>query len=157
MKTPGTEFHKARRSRKPEQGFSLFELLVVLAILALIIGLVAPRVIGYLGRSKTQTASIQLEYIHAALDLFLLDIGRYPTEEEGLKVLVKNEPGLDGWNGPYLKSKTVPEDPWGRPFRYRLDDGGQTPVVYSLGADNQEGGEGENRDIGLNTAGPPTG
>lgn len=142
------------KDRRREHGFSLFELLVVLAILALIMGLVAPRVIGYLSRSKTQTASIQLDYIKSALDLFLLDMGRYPSEEEGLKVLVTSAPHLENWNGPYLKDKTVPDDPWGRPFRYRLSGDGREPLVYSLGADDQEGGEGENRDIGLEGARP---
>lgn len=140
---------RASRSRRREAGFSLFELLVVLAILALIMGLVAPRVIGYLGRGKAQTTGLQLEYIHAALDLFLLDIGRYPTEEEGLRVLVSNEGNLDNWNGPYLKKKSMPEDGWGRPFRYKPGADGETPTVYSLGADNEPGGDGENRDIGL--------
>lgn len=143
------------RGRRGESGFSLFELLVVLAILAMIIGLVAPRVINYLGRSKSQTASIQIDYIRSALDLFLLDMGRYPTEEEGLKILVSNDGSLQAWNGPYLKAKAVPEDPWGRPFRYRLGGNGQEPTVYSFGADDEEGGEGENRDIGLDSESPP--
>jgi len=125
------------------------ELLVVLAILALIIGLVAPRVIGYLSSSKTKTATIQVNYIKAALDLFLLDVGRYPTEDEGLKVLVTNDGKLENWNGPYLDKKNVPEDPWGQPFRYKPGSNGQQPEVFSLGADNEEGGEGENQDVGL--------
>lgn len=137
-----------RDAHAAEHGFSLMELLVVLVILALLMGLVAPRVIGYLSRAKDQTAQAQIQMIDAALDMMLIDLGRYPTQEEGLKLLVENPGDVAGWAGPYLKKGKLPDDPWGRPYLMRLEESGEV-TVYSLGADGAEGGEGDDKDIGF--------
>ncbi len=131
----------------PAAGFTLIELLVVLVILGLLVGLVGPRVVNYLGGAKTDTAKLQIEHISAALDLFLLDVGRYPTQEEGLAALGDSSTGVKNWNGPYLKKKSVPNDPWDNPYHYRIPGGDGPYDLYSLGADNADGGEGENQDI----------
>jgi len=138
----------ANRATKWTRGYSLVELLVVLVILALLVGLVAPRVISYLGRARSQTADVQVVSFESALDLLLIDVGRYPSEEEGLATLMQNIADMPGWSGPYLKSDELPTDPWGRTYRYSLAGDGQAVRVFSLGADDAEGGEGENRDIG---------
>ena len=137
------------RSARGQAGFSLMELLVALVILALIMGVVAPRVIGYLSRAKSQTAGVQIENIEASLDMFLLDVGRYPTEEEGLAVLIEPKSSVAGWAGPYLDEDDVPLDPWGQPYHYELVPGQMKARIYSYGLDNAEGGTGEDADIGL--------
>lgn len=130
-----------------EAGFTLVELLVVLVILVLLASLVAPRVVGYLGSSRTKAAKVQVQSLSTALELYKIDMGRYPTTIEGLKALVEGPPGTSSWNGPYLAKKEVPNDPWGRPFNYR-SPGQQIPYeIVSLGADNQPGGTGEDEDI----------
>lgn len=137
------------RSASAQAGFSLMELLVALVILALIMGVVGPRVVGYLSRAKSQTADVQIENIKASLDMFLLDVGRYPTEEEGLAALIEPKSTAAGWAGPYMDEETVPTDPWGQPYHYEVVRGSMTPKVYSFGRDNAEGGEGEDADIGI--------
>lgn len=133
-----------RRSR----GFTLIELLVVLVILGLLAGLVGPQVMKYVGESKTKTAAVQIQDLAAALDLYKLDVGRYPTSAEGLEALVRKPAGGERWNGPYLRKQEVPKDPWGRDYHYRSPgDYGQFDV-FTLGADGREGGEGENADVG---------
>lgn len=132
--------------RRSEAGFTLIELLVVLVILGLLVGLVGPQVIGYLSSAKSDTAKVQVEQLNSALELFLLDVGRYPSEAEGLDALVERPQGIERWNGPYLRKGDVPLDPWGNPYRYTIDDG--SVRIYSFGADNAEGGDGENRDVG---------
>jgi general secretion pathway protein G len=124
-------FSQTRR----EAGFTLIELLVVLAILGLLISVVAPQVIRYLGRAKVSTASYEVKNIGTALDLFMIDVGRYPTQEEGLGALVAN-PGIPRWEGPYLKAKGVPVDAWGHPYQYRIPGtDGRDYDLYSLGPD----------------------
>ena len=138
----------SRPGRRPGQaGFTLVELLVVLVILVLLASLVGPRVIGYLGSSRTKAAKVQIESLSSALELFKLDAGRYPSTSEGLKALVEAPSGVGAWNGPYLTKRDVPNDPWGRPYTYRSP--GQTGPfdIISLGADNQAGGTGENEDV----------
>lgn len=137
-----------RRDRKTEHGYSLVELLVVLVILALLVGLVAPRVIGYLGRARSQTAEVQIKSLETSLDMFLVDTGRYPTPEEGLDALLRNNGDILGWSGPYLQDETVPLDPWGRAYHYTLSENGQGVRVFTLGADGADGGDGENADVG---------
>jgi general secretion pathway protein G len=133
--------------RRAEAGFTLIELLVVLVILVLLAGLVAPRVIGYLGSSRTKAAKVQVQSLATALELFKVDTGRYPSTGEGLKALVEAPPGTAVWNGPYLAKKDVPTDPWGRPYAYRSPGEHGAFDILSLGADNQRGGTGENEDI----------
>ena len=141
---------KAPRSVSDEEddkGYTLTELLVVLVILSLLIGVVGARVIGYIGTAKTDTAQIQIEQVKTALDLFLIDNGRYPTTQEGLKALVEAPAGLVRWQGPYVDAADIPRDPWGNPYVYALRSDGKVSL-RSLGADKTEGGEGENADIG---------
>jgi general secretion pathway protein G len=125
-----------RQSRtRRSAGFTLIELLVVLAILGLLISVVAPQVIRYLGRAKVDTANYETRNIEMALDLFMIDTGRYPTQQEGLQALVTN-PGIGKWEGPYLKTRAVPVDPWGQPYQYRMPGtDGRTYDLYTLGPD----------------------
>jgi len=146
------EFGAARsrrdqRKRSREAGFTLVELLVVMVILVLLASLVAPRVIGYLGSSRTKTTRIQIESLATALELYKLDVGRYPSQSEGLDALVRRPANVANWNGPYLKKDQVPLDAWGRPYLYRHPGERGEFDIYSLGADGREGGEGENQDV----------
>lgn len=121
-------------------GFTLVEMLVVLAIIGSIVGLVGPRVLNYLSDSKVKTAQIQMENLGSALDLFYLDAGRYPTTEEGLGALVQRPAGVSSWSGPYLKTTNVPKDPWGHGYLYRSPGQNGPYDVGSLGPDGREGG-----------------
>lgn len=133
--------------RSHEAGFTLIELLVVMTILVLLASLVAPRVMGYLGSSRTKAAKVQIESLSTSLELFKLDTGRYPNAREGLNALVQQPSDVKAWNGPYLKTDKVPLDPWGQPYHYRFP-GQRAPFdIYSLGADNRDGGEGEDQDV----------
>lgn len=136
------------KKQKRDQGFSLMELLVALVILALIVGLVAPQVLGYLGRAKSQTADVQINNIKSALSLYLVDMGHYPTPSEGLDALVKAPAGAAMWRGPYMTDGNLPADPWGFPYRYELSSDGAKPRIFSLGSDDAPGGEGEAADVG---------
>jgi general secretion pathway protein G len=130
-----------------ENGFTLIELLVVLVILGLLAGLVGPQVLRYLGGAKSDTAKLQIEELGAGLDLYHLETGNYPTTEEGLGALVEQPVGASNWNGPYLKKKTLPKDPWGNDYHYRSPGENGMYDLYSLGQDNMEGGEGDAADI----------
>jgi general secretion pathway protein G len=136
-----------RTGRRRFGGFTLVELLVVLAILGLLAGLVGPQVMKFLGSSKTKTAKLQIEDLAATLDLYRLELGRYPTSSEGLEALVKDPGNIPNWNGPYLKKSQVPKDPWGNDYQYRAPGEHGPFDLVSLGADGQEGGDGENQDI----------
>lgn len=128
-------------------GFTLIELLVVLAILTLLAGLVGPRVMDALSDSKTKTAKLQIEDLGAGLDIFSLDVGRYPSTNEGLQALVSDADGIKKWSGPYLKKKVVPQDPWGNDYQYRSPGENGSYDLFSLGSDNREGGEDEASDV----------
>lgn len=134
--------------RTAERGYSLLELLVVLAILGLIIAIAAPRVIGYFDTSKAKAAQIQIANISAALDLYYLANGAYPSEQQGLKALVERPEGLQSWDGPYLNRADGIIDPWARPYLYKQPGAHGKFDVSSLGADGKEGGEAEDRDLG---------
>jgi general secretion pathway protein G len=128
----------AGEQRGGEAGFTLVELLVVMAILGLLAALATPQVLKYLGRAKTDAARIEMKNISVGLDLFLIDVGRYPTEQEGLAALVQPPSAVDAWNGPYLKRAGAPVDPWGRPYVYhRPGRNGADYDLYTTG--DQEG------------------
>ena len=135
-----------RRKKRRAGGFTLIELMIVLFILGLLAALVAPRLMGRVGKAKQKTAQAQIQLLSTALDLFHLDVGRYPATEEGLKALREKPENLPSWGGPYL-DKSVPNDPWGRPYVYKFPGEHGPYDLYSRGADGADGGEGENQDI----------
>jgi general secretion pathway protein G len=133
-----------------EGGFTLVEMLVVITIIGLVMGLVGPRVLSYLGDAKVKAAKLQIESFGSALDLFYLDAGRYPSASEGLTALVQRPAAVPVWNGPYLKNASVPVDPWGHVYLYRVPGEKRPYQIISLGSDGQEGGTGTAADIGNN-------
>ena len=146
-RTPQATNKRQKRRQARRNGFTLVELLVVLVILGLIAGFAAPRVMQYLGSAKSDAATIQLEKLAAVLDLYRLDVGRYPSDQEGLNALVEPPADAPSWNGPYLRKADAIIDPWGTPYGYRQPGTNGPFDLYSLGADGREGGEGEDRDI----------
>jgi general secretion pathway protein G len=132
----------ARRSR----GFTLIELLVVVVIIGLLAGLVAPRYFGQVGKSNTNIARAQIDALGKALDTYRLDVGTYPTSEQGLQALITKPDGVDRWQGPYLQ-KGIPADPWGRAYHYKLPGDHGDYDLISYGADGQPGGTGEAADV----------
>lgn len=144
MHTPAS---RPTRRLRPARGFTLIELLVVLVILTLLAGLVGPRVLNQLGGAKAKTAAVQIADLDKSLELFQLDVGRFPSTEEGLEALVKRPGAAAGWNGPYLKGE-LPRDPWGKPYQYTGPAPGVEPKIVSLGADGAPGGEGDAADLG---------
>ncbi len=142
-----------RVHRDREAGFTLLELLVVIAVLGLLAALVGPQVLRYLGSSRSQAAGVQIRNITAALDLYRLDNGDLPAAEEGLEALMRDPGGAGGWSGPYLPDPEAIRDPWGRTYLYRNPGQHREVDVYTLGADNKEGGTGEDQDVGNWTTG----
>lgn len=132
-----------------ERGFTLVELLVVLAILGLLVGLVGPAMIRQLGSAKHRIADQSIERLTGILDLYRLDVGAYPSTDQGLVALNLGPAGANGWNGPYIRDANGLHDPWGRPFAYRAPSQrqGHSFDVISLGADGKTGGTGEDADI----------
>jgi general secretion pathway protein G len=128
-----------RVDRQRESGFTLVELLVVLAILGLLVAIATPQVLKYLAGAKIDTAKIELKSMATALDLFLLDEGRYPTEQEGLQALVTKPADIVYWAGPYLKTGAtgVPLDPWGHPYQYRYPGQNGDYDLFSNGPDGK--------------------
>lgn len=123
------------------------ELLVVLAIIALISVFAVPMYLNHLSRSRVQTAGIQIGQLGSILDFYRLDVGRYPTEAEGMEALLTAPAGIDKWKGPYLKKRAALTDPWGEAYLYRSPGEHGEYDLYSLGADRKEGGEDEDKDI----------
>lgn len=134
-------------SRRREDGFTLVELLVVLVILGLIIGIVAPQAMKYVGTSRTKAAQIQVERLTAILDLFYLDAGRYPNTDEGLDALLERPLELDAWSGPYIRKADALTDPWGNPYLYLYPGEHGEFDLYSFGADGKQGGQGQDADV----------
>lgn len=145
MRSPSRQETEAKNQRA--NGFTLVEVLVVLVILGLLAGIISTAAISYLSKAKADIARIQIENISTSLDLFRLDMGRYPTTEEGLTALVRLPAALANWKGPYIGGKEVPVDPWERPYVYERPAGGGAFTLLTLGADGAEGGEDEDADI----------
>jgi general secretion pathway protein G len=136
----------SRSTRAASRGFTLLELLVVLVIIGLLAGIVAPQYFAQIGKSNAKVARAQIESFGQALDQYRLDVGHYPTTEQGLNALRKLPQQEARWQGPYLK-REIPPDPWGHPYVYvRPGSHGDYDLV-SLGADGQPGGEGESADV----------
>jgi general secretion pathway protein G len=149
MREPVITRVRRGRGERGQQGFTLLELLVVLAILGLLIGLVAPAALRQLGSAKEKIAHQSIERLASVLDIYKLDVGSYPTTEQGLQALLTHPSGVARWNGPYLKGEKVPEDPWGRSYLYRLPSQrpGHDYDLYSLGPTGQPGGTGSSAAI----------
>jgi general secretion pathway protein G len=130
------------------KGFTLLELLVVIVIVGLLAGYVAPKYFSQVGKSEVQVARAQVESLEKALDQFRLDMRRYPTAEEGLEALVSKPANAATWSGPYLK-KAVPSDPWGHAYVYRTPGARGEFDLFSYGRDGKPGGAGEDADIGI--------
>lgn len=140
---PGRPLHcGARRA-----GFTLVELLVVLVILGLLAAVASPQAMRYLGGAKHDAAKLQLQGLSTAVDLYRLDVGRYPSREEGLAALVQKPSAQERWNGPYVRKAEQLQDPWGRAWRYRAPGEHGPYDLFSLGADDRAGGAGEDRDV----------
>ena len=138
---------KGTRNRPEEHGFTLIELLVVLAILGMLMAIAVPQLMKSLERARVDTARLQVDKLGGVLDLYRLDVGRYPVEEEGLRALVEAPAQSESWNGPYLKNREALVDPWRNPYIYRFPGQHGDYDLYSLGADGKEGGDGDNADI----------
>jgi len=135
------------KKKNEQKGFTLIEILVVLAIIGLLAGLIGPQVMKQFSSSKPKAARLQIEGLVSALDLYRLDSGRYPTNGQGLQALIQQPDGLNNWNGPYLRKSSIPKDPWDRAYEYVYPGRKAEFEVFSLGADGQAGGEGEDVDI----------
>ena len=131
----------SRETLHSQSGFTLIEVLVVLMIIGMIMSLAGPRVLGYFSDSKLKSAKIQTEALSSSLELFYLDNGRYPSDSEGLKALVVKPSGLSNWNGPYVKSGSLPQDPWGNPYKYTSVDRGRSYQVSFVGPEGREPGD----------------
>ncbi len=134
-------------SLKKTQGFTLLELLVVLGIIAMLAGIVGPQVMKHMGSAKLKAAKVQIEDISTALDMYKLDVGNYPSNQQGLAALVEKPADGKQWNGPYLRKEKVPVDPWQQEYHYQMPGQHGKFDLYSYGADDKQGGEGEDQDI----------
>jgi general secretion pathway protein G len=138
--------HHLNQPRKNQAGFTLVELIVVVIIIGLLAGLVVPQFIRQEEKATAKAAKAQIELFGTALDTFRLDVGRYPTSQEGMAALMQKPGGVDRWDGPYLK-KDLPPDPWGKPYVYKSPGDHGVYDIISYGADGAPGGDGNNRDI----------
>lgn len=137
-----------RSTSQRERGFSLLELLAVLVILGILAGVFAPKFLGQAESAKRKAAKLEIDQIGQSLDLYKLEIGKYPTSQEGLAALVTAPSGTSNWNGPYLKKTTVPKDPWGNEYKYVSPGDQNRPYdIVSMGSDGKEGGDGDGKDI----------
>lgn len=136
--------HKINQS---ENGFTLLELLVVLGIISMLAGLVGPQVMKHLADAKIKAAKVQIAELGQALEMYKLDVDKYPSSSQGLNALVESPDGAKRWNGPYLGKPKVPQDPWHQEYHYVSPGEHGKFDIYSYGADEKEGGEGEDQDI----------
>ncbi|MFO8085330.1 MAG: type II secretion system major pseudopilin GspG [Desulfobacterales bacterium] len=134
------------KKKRNQRGFTLIELLIVMVILGLLAALVGPRMFGKVGSSKQKAAEAQISLFGTALDTYRLDVGKYPTTDQGLEALRGQPDEIANWDGPYLP-KNIPADPWGNPYEYRSPGDHGDYDLFSLGADGNPGGEGEDADI----------
>jgi general secretion pathway protein G len=134
-------------AERPIRGMTLIEILVVLTLIAVVMGIVGGNYLQRGEQAKAKAAKIEIEQIGQTLDLFKLEVGRYPTSQEGLQALIAAPAGVNNWNGPYWKKGTLPKDPWGNEYKYTSPGQHGAYDITSLGADGKEGGEGTNKDI----------
>ena len=139
--------HRMTRVRARERGMTLIEILVVLTLIGVVLGIVGSNYLGKSEQAKAKAAKIEIEQISQSLDLFKLELGRYPTTSEGLQALVAAPPGLSNWAGPYWKKSSAPKDPWSHEYKYAAPGTHGAYDIISLGADGVEGGEGANKDV----------
>jgi general secretion pathway protein G len=136
-----------RSNRARERGMTLIEILVVLVLIGIVLGIVGGNFIGKGEKAKADAAKIEIGQIAQTLDLYKLEVGRYPSSQEGLQALISAPAGVTNWNGPYWKKSTVPKDPWGNDYKYASPGSKGAYEIVSLGADGKEGGEGPDKDI----------
>ena len=136
-----------RTQRAAIRGMTLIEILVVLVLIGIVLGIVGGNFIGRGEKAKADAAKVEIGQIAQALDLYKLEVGRYPTTQEGMKALLEAPPGVNNWNGPYWKKNSLPKDPWGNEYRYTAPGQHGPYDILSLGADGREGGDGANKDI----------
>ena len=130
-----------------QSGFTLLELLVVLGIIAMLAGIVGPQVMKHMGESKTKAAKVQIEDLSATMDMYKLDAGSYPTSQQGLQALIEAPDNAKRWNGPYLSKSKIPLDPWQNEYHFVSPGEHGKFDIFTYGADDKEGGEGEDRDV----------
>jgi len=126
---------------------TLIEILVVLVLIGIVLGVVGGNFIGRGEKAKADAAKIEIGQIGQALDLYKLEVGRYPSSQDGLQALIAAPPGVGNWNGPYWKKTAIPKDPWGNEYKYAAPGQHGAYDITSLGADGKEGGEGPDKDI----------
>jgi general secretion pathway protein G len=129
------------------RGMTLIEILVVLTLIGIVMGIVGGNYLGQGEKAKQKAAKIEIEQIGQTLDLFKLEVGRYPTTQEGLQALITAPTGVSNWNGPYWKKNTLPKDPWTNEYKYASPGQHGAYDIWSYGADGKEGGEGVNKDV----------
>ncbi|GAB2882952.1 type II secretion system major pseudopilin GspG [Uliginosibacterium flavum] len=139
--------HSERSNQVKQRGFTLLELLVVMVIIGLLAGYVAPKFFAHIGKAEVKTTRAQIDSLEKALDAYRLDVGSYPSTEAGLAALMQRPSGETRWSGPYLK-KGLPNDPWGRPYQYKQPGEHGELDLFSFGKDGQPGGTGEAEDLG---------
>jgi general secretion pathway protein G len=142
-----SDLARNRARVRRDGGYTLTEMLVVMAVIGLIAAVLTPGLIGQLGRARAKTAQMQLDTIAAGVEMFRADVGRYPSDGEGIGALLTPPSALEGWTGPYLRDAKVLQDPWGNPVAYKTEGSGRGFTVTSFGADGQAAGMGLDRDL----------